>query len=103
MERVNPELLPYDVEERRRISTADYEKINSAGDCCRNNDAQIGRTADGESDSPADCVDACNDNPECKFFSHTTKWQNCVLCSKCDISGAPGNGRHYTSWEKQTE
>ena len=70
-------------------------------DCCRYNDAKIRgfkRRA-----TPEQCHDECSKRGDCEFFSHSKRYYGglCILCEACELSGAPGKGRHYTSWRKQ--
>jgi len=77
-----------------------YTKIADAKDCCRTNGAAVGSVKNNGAAHPANCEAACSANQKCKYFSHSLKWKNCVLCSSCKWSGAPGNGQYYTSWTK---
>merc|ERR550514_1666891 len=79
-------------------SCAPYTKIGVAKDCCRTNGAGVGSVKNNGAAHPANCEAACSANQKCKYFSHSLKWKNCVLCSSCKWSGAPGNGQYYTSW-----
>jgi len=82
------------------IKTITYKQISVAADCCRNNGALLGKVDNSQAHSPSECEGACNANDSCKYFSHSLKWANCVLCSKCDFT-TTGKGAKYTSWERQ--
>ena len=78
-----------------------YTQVATEQDCCRYNDAKIRgfkRRA-----TPEQCHDECSKRGDCEFFSHSKRYYGglCILCEACELSGAPGKGRHYTSWRKQ--
>ena len=88
--------------------------IHNAADCCRNNGAKIEYSVTSTSTNlwgqqvtdhtvdfgcHVECEAICNSKSDCKYFSHSTRWDNCVLCSECDFTES-GNSRYYTSWEK---
>ena len=78
-----------------------YTQVATDQDCCRYNDAKIRgfkRRA-----TPEQCHDECSKRGDCEFFSHSKRYYGglCILCEACELSGAPGKGRHYTSWRKQ--
>ena len=54
----------------------------------------------GERTSVDQCEAKCATKDGCKFFSHSQKWDNCILCSACTFSN-DRTSRHYTSWSKQ--
>merc|ERR1712151_928293 len=74
-----------------------YDKIHSSADCCRNNGANVGSY--GGAPNPQDCESGCTANPQCMFFSHSKRWDNCVFCSECDLETG-GSSKKYTSWAK---
>jgi len=50
---------------------------------------------------PLDCEPLCNDRPTCAFFSHSNKYDNCVLCNACALAPVK-SGVKYTSWKKSS-
>jgi hypothetical protein len=80
---------------------ASYTLEKSSGQCCRGDDIYI--SSNGFSSDPQDCEPLCDSNSLCKFFDHSTEWNNCVLCADCDEDGS-GDWQYllYTAWEKVT-
>lgn len=78
-----------------------YTKISNGGNCCRGTGGELpkGDTPDGDADTPAKCEADCTSNPVCKWFSHSSEWKNCMLCSECEIT-AEGHSGKYTSWQQ---
>merc|ERR1719487_1119920 len=76
-----------------------YVKIGHGKDCCRYNNAQVGSVKNWIGNNPRVCEAGCNAIKGCRYFSHSTTWQNCVYCSRCDLSSR-SNGFRYTSWQK---
>ena len=77
----------------------EYNLIGRAKDCCRSNGARVAVMHNGAAEFVSECEAYCDKTPGCLFFSHSTRWENCNLCSKCDFT-TTGNARYYTSWEK---
>merc|ERR1712083_1134490 len=83
----------------------EYKQIHTKADCCRYNGAKVPWygttwvTDNGYADTPAYCQYICDWSPGCLYYSHSTRWKNCVLCSKCDFV-TKNNGWRYTSWER---
>ena len=86
--------------------------IHTTADCCRNNGAEV--TYESTSTNlwgqevvdhtvkygcHTECEALCNSKPQCHYFSHSTEWDNCVLCSACDFTES-GSASYYTSWAK---
>merc|ERR1719487_2033786 len=76
-----------------------YVKIGHGKDCCRYNNAQVGSVKYWIGNDPSVCEAGCNAIKGCRYFSHSTTWQNCVYCNRCDLSSR-SNGFRYTSWQK---
>jgi len=73
-----------------------YAQILDSSDCCRENGANL--AVEKGSTSPETCHAHCDLEPTCAFFSHSTTYKNCILCSAC----TPTSGTDiYTSWAKQ--
>ena len=60
--------------------------------CCRNKpnrnggidwNATIRFTKPGAAAWPSVCEAMCNEHPSCRYFSHSVKYQNCLLCASC--------------------
>ena len=85
------------------LQLSEYKQIHTAADCCRSNGGKVtpwnGITGNGYYPTPDRCEEICDWTPGCLYFSHSTKWENCGLCSKCDFT-TTGNGKKYTSWER---
>ena len=85
-----------------------FVQIHSAAACCRSSSArpsavQIFKTGSGYAAQPDGCEALCASSVGCKYFSHSTDFENCVLCSACDeLIVRRGFGFRYTSW-KRTE
>ena len=50
--------------------------------------------------SPSDCQATCDGSSDCNFFDHSTAWNNCVFCTKCDQKQTCGAANKYTAWAK---
>ena len=87
------------------LQLTEYKQIHTKADCCRYNGAKVPWygttwvTDNGYADTPAYCQYICDWSPGCLYYSHSTRWKNCVLCSKCDFV-TKNNGWRYTSWER---
>ena len=81
--------------------SSEYTEIHSTGDCCRSNGARllgaIGQGGNGFTATPDGCEELCDSTLDCLYFSHSEKWDNCQLCSECDLTTS-GNAKYYTSW-----
>lgn len=77
-----------------------YTQIATRQDCCRYNGGKI--RGFGRRKTPQRCFELCDEDSDCRYFSHSKRYFRglCILCEACEFSGAPGNGRHYTSWAK---
>jgi len=84
------------------VFAAQYIQIHSAADCCRSNGAKIDHSGNGFAATPGGCEELCDSTFGCLYFSHSTKWDNCQLCSECDLITS-GNAKYYTSWERVKE
>lgn len=75
-----------------------YAMVHPAADCCRTV-GEVGRVDQRRAKIPRDCVAACNELSDCKYFSHSTEYEFCELCNACDYeSGGPAGT--YTSWKR---
>merc|ERR1712141_80252 len=84
------------------VYASEYAEIHPYAACCRSNGAKVGGSGNGFSATPDGCEELCDSTPDCLYFSHSEKWGNCQLCSKCDFTYG-GNARYYTSWQKVGE
>ena len=75
-----------------------YVQIADNNDCCRSNGAKIDSFR-GEA-RPEYCHDICDETEGCRFFSHSKRWDSCILCSECTFSNHR-NAKYYTSYSKQ--
>ena len=65
---------------------------NPAVKCCRNKPVSVGGiqwnvtlnfTNRDYAPWPSACEAICDRTPGCRFFSHSVRWQNCLLCAAC--------------------
>jgi len=76
-----------------------YHQVKTAGQCCRGD--SIDFSGDGYSKTPAGCEVLCNKNPACRYFDHSTTWNNCYLCADCDDGNSDQAAyAWFTSWAK---
>ena len=78
---------------------AEYTEIHPHADCCRSNGARVDETGNRFTATPDGCKESCDVNAECRYFSHSTEWENCIFCSECDFTYTD-NAKYYTSWKK---
>lgn len=81
------------------VYASEYTPIHTAADCCRGNGARLYHSGNGFTATPDGCKELCDSIFDCFYFSHSTRWDNCQLCSKCDFTTS-GNAGKYTSWER---
>ena len=83
--------------------------------CCRNkatfggpidHNVTLGFTAAGRGVAPwpEDCEPLCthHESGRCRFFSHSVRWKNCLICSACVPEIMLGDDT-YASFERSTE
>ena len=86
---------------------------NPAVKCCRNKptgrgdiqwNVTLNFTQRDYAAWPSACEALCDQHPSgrCRFFSHSVRWQNCIICSECVAEIALGDDT-YASFEKATE
>jgi len=79
-----------------------YAKLDGEGVCCKpGSTSHVGMVPNGAAKEARACEAACCTTPRCRFFSHATAWENCILCAACNRSTA-GTGRAYSSWRRVT-
>jgi len=70
----------------------------SHGSCCRGNPAALLHISPpGTLVGPSACAGLCSNTTGCRAFSHGRRWNNCQLCSACNLTAVGGN-RGYRSW-----
>ena len=84
---------------------------NPALKCCRNKPTSAGPiqwnvtlnfTLREYAAWPSACEALCDHQPGCNFFSHSVRWQICILCSACVPEIMLGDDT-YASFERATE
>jgi len=84
---------------------------NPAVKCCRNKPTSVGGiqlnvtlnlTERDYAAWPSACEALCDRQPGCRFFSHSVRWQNCILCAACVPEIALGDDT-YASFEHVSE
>lgn len=87
--------------------------LHASSDCCRLSPGGYGikygrlvTTMKGTPDAEG-CFEHCKSTDTCAFFSHSTRYRKCILCSACELEAAPAFVVHektlqlsqmYTSW-----
>ena len=83
-----------------------FEQVHAAASCCRSTPArpsevQIFKTRNGFAPRPDGCQALCAARKQCRYFSHSTDFENCILCSSCNNWVIRrGFGFRYTSWKR---
>ena len=55
----------------------------------------------GRATTPLSCKLHCSSLDSCVYFSHSRKWNTCVLCSSCrDLQGGRTTSRFFTTWHR---
>ena len=79
--------------------------------CCRNKPTKYGDiqwnvtlnfTQRDYAAWPNACEALCEQQPGCRFFSHSVRWQNCIICATCVPEIMLGDDT-YASFERSTE
>ena len=85
---------------------------NPAVKCCRNKPTSRGPILKNETlkftdrnfaNWPAACEALCDAEPGCKYFSHSFRFSNCILCASCDNPEIMLGDDTYASFQKVTE
>ena len=71
------------------------------GACCRRRkraaDIQLFVGKPGDAQQATDCEELCENDKRCQFYSHSSRWQDCFLCSGCNLDTKKSSGA-YRSW-----
>ena len=85
---------------------------NPAVKCCRNKPTSRGPILKNETlkftdrnfaNWPAACEALCDAEPGCKYFSHSFRFSNCILCASCDNPEIMLGDDTYASFQRVTE